>query len=134
MSSHKSNWTQVIKFINLDNEPLSNRVFRSAHWICLNILLKLSFKFLDSKPEANQGRVPNLQGKAQTDPSSRLSARVRVLLLPAAPCAFRGHRRYRSAFCAVGSRRRTVTRLWRNPTQRPRICSTRRLKHLGTEG
>lgn len=63
LSFHISNWTQAIKLMNLDNDPLSN------YTILLDLLtgkvvntsLKLSFKLIDSKPTDNEQQVENMQ-------------------------------------------------------------------------
>lgn len=63
LSFHISNRTQAIKLMNLDNNPLSN------YTILLDLLtgkvvntsLKLSFKFIDSKPTDNEQQVENMQ-------------------------------------------------------------------------
>lgn len=93
LSFHISNWTQAIKLMNLDNDPLSNytTLLDLLTGKVVNTSLKLSFKFIDSKPKDNEQQVENMQQKAQTDTSLHILLKhFRMLLLPAAQYHFIG--------------------------------------------
>lgn len=93
LSFHISNWTQAIKLMNLDNDPLSNYtiLLDLLTGKLVNVSLKLSFKFIESKPTDNEQQVENMQQKAQTDTSLHILLKhFRMLLLPAVRYHFTG--------------------------------------------